>query len=155
MVAGNEFFIDDKPFPLERKEERVSTILNLVGKSSKDTLLVSAAGVEHGDPEEVILIAPGDRFTTKTRDSERKPHDKPIRYKVNGEECSTAENPISVETILRNAGPGAAINIKDLSSYLLENTVDGRRYENLSDLVTVNEGDNFLAIHAGSTPVAL
>ena len=102
----------------------------------------------------MIDLTPGDRFTTRKRDDSEKPVEKPILYTVNGEQNTTLKNPISLESILRNAGAGAAIDITDLGSYYLENMADGRKYENLDDLVTISNGDNFLAIHVGSTPVA-
>lgn len=154
MTPDDQFFIDGKPYKLEHSQEKVPTLLHLAGASTDDAVLVSEDGIEHGDPGELIDIAPGDHFKTKKRDDSRKPIDKPIRYTVNGEQSTTFENPLSLETILRNAGAGAAIDISDLGSYYLENTTDGRKYENLDNLVSLSDGDNFLAIHTGSTPVA-
>ena len=154
MTSDDQFFIDGKPYKLEHSPEKVSTLLHLAGTSADDAFLVSEDGIEHGNPDELIDIAPGDHFTTRKRDDAQKPVDKPIHYTVNGEQNTTLENPLSLETILRNAGAGAAIDIADLGSYYLENTVDGRKYVSLDDLVTISDGDNFLAIHIGSTPVA-
>ena len=154
MTADGQFYIDGKPYKLEHSPAKVSSLLHLAGTSASEAFLVSGDGIEHGNPDELIDIAPGDRFRTKKRDDSQKPVDKPIRYTVNGEENTTIENPLSLESILRNAGAGAAIDVSDLQSYYLENTADGRKYENLDDLVTISDGDNFLAIHVGSTPVA-
>lgn len=154
MTAHGQFFIDDKPYKLEHSPEKVSTLLHLAGTSVSEAILVSEDGTQHGNPDEFIAIAPGDQFWTKKRDHSQKPVNKPIRYTVNGEESTTFENPLSLETILRNAGAGAAIDVTDLQSYYLENTADGRKYQNLDDLVTISDGDNFVAIHVGSTPVA-
>ena len=154
MTADGQFFIDGKPYKLEHSPAKVSSLLHLAGTSASEAFLVSEDGIEHGNPDELIDIAPGDRFRTKKRDDSQKPVDKPIRYTVNGEENTTFENPLSLGSILRNAGAGAAIDVSDLQSYYLENTADGRKYENLDDLVTISDGDNFLAIHVGSTPVA-
>jgi len=154
MTSDGYFFIDGKPHKLERSAEKVSTLLHLAGMSADDAVLVSEDGTEHGNPDELINIAPGNQFTTRKREDNRKPVDEPVHYTVNGEQNTTLENPLSLETILRNAGAGAAIDVADLGSYYLENTVDGRKYDTLDDLVTISDGDNFLAIHAGSTPVA-
>lgn len=154
MTTNGQFFIDGKPYKLEQSPEKVSALLSLAGTSANDALLVSKDGIEHGDPDELIEIAPGDHFTTKKRDGSEKPIDKPIHYFVNGERNTTFENPLSLGFILRNAGAGAAIDVADLGNYYLENTADGRKYENLDDLVTLSDGDNFLAVHVGSTPVA-
>ncbi len=154
MMAKDQFFIDGKRFKLEYSPQKVSALLHLVRKSSSDFLLVSEDGIEYGDPDELVEVAPGNEFSTKKRDDSQKPGERQIRYTVNGEENTTLENPLSLESILRNAGAGAAIDTADLGSYYLENTADGRKYENLDDLVTISEGDNFVAIHVGSTPVA-
>ena len=154
MTVNGQFHIDGKPYELEHSPEKVSALLQLAGTSAKDALLASEDGIEHGNPDELIDIAPSDQFSTRKRDDSQKPVDKPIRYTVNGEQNTTFENPLSLESILRNTGAGAAIDVTDLGSYYLENTADGRKYENLDDLVTVSDGDNFLAIHVGSTPVA-
>ena len=154
MTSSSVFYIDDKPYPLEDSPVKLSTLLVLAGTSTDEALLVAPDGLEYREPDELVHIAPGAHFTTKKRDGDRKPHEKPIRYTVNGEPNTTVENPISVDTILRNAGAGAAIDIADLDSYFLENTSDGHKYESLGDFVTISDGDNFLAIHVGSTPVA-
>lgn len=154
MTTDKVFYIDGKQYPLERSPEKVSTLLHLVSTTADEVLLVSLDGIEYGDPRALVEIAPNSKFTTKKRTGDRKPLEDSITYKVNGEESTTNENPISVETILREAGAGAAIDVADLDSYFLENTVTGKKYENLKDLVQIKEGDNFLAIHAGSTPVA-
>ena len=148
MTSDGQFFINGKPYKLEHNPEKVSRLLQLAGTSTEKAILVSEDGVEHRDPDELIEVRPGEHFTT--RDLEKKT----IRYTVNGEENVTDVNPLSVEVILRRAGAGAAIDVNDIGSYYLENTADGRKYEKLEDLVTISDGDIFLAIHAGSTPVA-
>ncbi len=59
-----------------------------------------------------------------------------------------------METVLRKAGASASIAVEEINNYFLENIKDGRKYENPSDRVEVHEGDEFVAIHAGKTPVA-
>jgi hypothetical protein len=154
MMSSSQFYIDDKPYKLERSPEKVGRLIERAGISSEDVVLVSEDGVEYGNPDELIDIRPGDHFKTKKRDSSDKPLEKPIHYTVNGELNTTSVNPLTLEAILRNAGPGAAIDPNDLGSYYLEHISDGRKYENLDDLVKILDGDNFLAIHVGSTPVA-
>ncbi len=154
MTSDGQFLIDGKPYRLEHSPAKVATLLRLASTSASEAILVSKDGVEHGDPDDLIDVAPGDEFWTKERGEARKPVDRPIRYTVNGEENTSIENPLSLGSILRGAGAGAAIDVSDLQSYYLENTTDGRKYENLHDLVTISDGDNFVAIHVGSTPVA-
>lgn len=154
MMEKAQFFIDGKSYKLEHSSEKVSALLYLAGTSIRESFLVSKDGIEHRNPDESIDIASGDHFETKKRDDSQKPVEKPLRYTVNGEQNTTVENPLSLKSILRNAGAGAAIDVSDLGHYYLENTADGRKYENLGDSVTIVDGDNFLAIHIGSTPVA-
>ena len=154
MTSHDEFFIDGKPFKLESTPLKVAWLLRLVGTSSDDAVLVSGDGIEHGDPDELIEVHSGDHFTTRKRDPAQKPVQKRVRYTVNGEANTTLVNPLPLEAILKSAGPGAAIDLDDLGSYYLENTADGSKYENLDDLVRISDGDNFLAIHVGRTPVA-
>ncbi len=153
-MADSRFFINEIACKLERSPVTVSALLHMAGTSTKNALLISDDGTEHGNPDELIEIAPDVRFKTTMRNDSQEPVETTIRYTVNGEPNVTTEEQLSVGFILRNAGAGAAIDSTDLPSYFLENTADGYRYENLDDLVTVCNGDNFLAIHVGRTPVA-
>ncbi len=77
-----------------------------------------------------------------------------IRYEVNGERQRTEEPRLTVERILRQAGSAAGIDVADIGNYYLERVSDGAEYRNLSDVVTIEDGDRFLAVYAGRTPVA-
>ena len=77
-----------------------------------------------------------------------------VRYQVNGEHQRTEEPQLTVENILRKAGAGAGIDIADIGNYYLERVSDGADCRNLSDVVTIEDGDQFLAVYAGKTPVA-
>lgn len=154
MALDISFFIDEKHYEVKGSPQKLSTLLQLAGKSVEDTVLVSEDGVEYVDPDKLIEVVKDSRFKTRKRDNSSKPVEKRLRYKVNGEQNTTVKNPLSLRHILKNAGAGAGINVNDLDSYYLENTADGRKYEDLGSLVTIADGDNFLAIHAGSTPVA-
>ena len=59
-----------------------------------------------------------------------------------------------MEWILRRAGAGAGIDVADLGNYYLERVSDGAEYRNPSEVVTIADGDRFLAVYAGRTPVA-
>ena len=86
---------------------------------------------------------------------DRKPGDDGfIRYEVNGERQRTEEQPLTVERILRKAGAAAGLDVADIGNYYLERVSDGTEYRNLSDSVTIEDGDRFLAVYAGKTPVA-
>ena len=154
MALNISFLIDEKHYEIKGSPQKLSALLQLAGKSAEDTFLVSEDGVEYVNPSELIDVVKGSQFKTRKRDNSSKPVEKRLRYTVNGEQNTTVNNPLSLRHILKNAGAGAAIDINDLDSYYLENTVDGRKYENLDSLVTIVDEDNFLAIHVGSTPVA-
>ena len=153
MTADTEFFIDDKPFPVGKDQRRVSTLLDMAGTSPDEAVLISNDGVEHRG-EELVRVHPGDRFETKIVDAPQQPVTERIRYTVNGEPNTTDVSPLSLEAILREAGAGAAIEVEEIGSYYLENITTGHRYEDLNDLVPIENGDTFVAIHVGRTPVA-
>ena len=77
-----------------------------------------------------------------------------IRYEVNGERQRTEEPRLTLERILRQAGAAAGIDVADIGSYYLERVSDGKEYRNPSEVVTIKDGDRFLAVYAGKTPVA-
>ncbi len=154
MAPNIPFFIDEKLYEVKESPQKLSKLLQRAGKSPEDAVLISEDGVEYTDPNEFIDIVKNIPFKTRERDNSSKTVETRLRYNVNGEQNTTVNNPLSLRHILKNAGAGAAIDIHDLDSYYLENTIDGRKYENLDRLVTIADGDNFLAIHVGSTPVA-
>jgi len=75
-------------------------------------------------------------------------------YRVNGEPQSTGEDCLTVEQILVAAGNAASVYIEDLHRYYLEDVSGERKWMNLSDKVAISDGDRFLAVYAGKTPVA-
>ncbi|MYB34849.1 MAG: hypothetical protein F4X92_06965 [Gammaproteobacteria bacterium] len=77
-----------------------------------------------------------------------------IHYRVNGEQQTTTDSTLSVEQILRSAGKTASIELQQLDSYILENIKTGNKCESLTDMVNILNGDEFLAVHSGATPVA-
>ncbi|MCY4001919.1 MAG: hypothetical protein OXF06_02115 [Bacteroidetes bacterium] len=147
--------IDDRQLAIQSGSHTPSELLQLAGKSGDDISLVLADGNECPDPNEPIDVVSGDQFTTrKNNQSLRTPTKNLVCYSVNGEPATTDKNPLTLEEVLSNAGPGAAIDTNDLGSYYLESLSDGQRYDSLDCPVKINEGDNFLAIHVGRTPVA-
>jgi len=154
MEKKFHIWIDEEQHMIEAGPKRPSTLLKLAGKSGTNTSLVQENGYECDDPDELINVESGDRFVTKKRISSFNSDEKRVCYTVNGESLTTDKNPLPVGEILRNAGTSAAIDNSDLDSYYLENILDGRKYEQLDSLVSIVDGDNFMAIHVGSTPVA-
>lgn len=154
MVSTTIIFIDGQKCSFEQPQARVAELLNAVNTSTKKSVLVSSDGTEHNDPNELINFNPGEKFVTEECRDFTETDGQFIAFTVNGEACTTTDNPLTVETILQNAGPGAALDLNDLAHYVLENTANGVKYENLDDSVEICNGDNFIAIHVGSTPVA-
>lgn len=153
MSKEIEFFVDEKRFSTLKSELTLADILSLIGVSSDQFFLVSQDGTDYKEQDETIKIHFGDRF--KTRKYEREdPLFAPIHYKVNGEEQITQKDFLTVREILQNAGEAASIDLSQINSYFLENVETGQKYENADDRVDLKEGDQFLAIHVGQTPVA-
>ncbi len=148
------FTINDEKFESPQAHVSVEWLLELVGLRSADAELIRAAtGEVWTKPTEVVKLHDGDASTAKDRGGPPKP-ELQIRYTVNGESQITKTSPLTVEEILRRAGAGAAIDLNQLDSYYLDNVRSGVRYENLGDEVPIADGDQFVALHAGPTPVA-
>lgn len=106
----------------------------------------------------------GPNETNKQPDRARRPGDtqrrdrsdeaRIIHYLVNGERQRTEREALTAEEILRHAGASAGIDVNDLDDYYLECVADDRRYRNLADEVRLKDGDQFLAVYSGRTPVA-
>ena len=77
-----------------------------------------------------------------------------IHYLVNGERQRTEKETMTVEEILRHAGNGAGIDVNDLDNYYLESVTNERQYRDLTDEIKLEDGDQFLAVYSGRTPVA-
>ena len=150
-----EYFVDDKQLSTLKSELTVADIFASAGLSAEQFILISQDGTEHRNQNDIIEIHFGDRFTTEKSEREpTPPAADTIHYKVNGEEQVTQQESLSVEEILRNAGKAASINLEQIDSYILENIETGKKYENLADQVDLKEGDQFLVVHTGATPVA-
>ena len=77
-----------------------------------------------------------------------------VKYQVNGEQQSSRQSVLTMEEILQRAGASAGIDTANLGSYYLERLRDGQRYEQLEEKVNLRDGDRFLAVYSGRTPVA-
>ena len=146
------YFVDEREFVTDTPELTVVGVLERAGYAPDQFYLIRK-GTEYRDPEEVLEIRDGDHFETKVRDRDP-PFPQTIHYKVNGEEQATEHDTLTVEQILRKAGRQASIDVAQISDYYLESINDGRKYERLTDRVAIKEGEQFLALHRGKTPVA-
>ena len=155
MADSIDFFIDDKPHTTSKATQSVADILAISGLSADQFFLISPDGVKYSDAKQNVEVHTGDHFTTKKRDRDSKPETPvEIHFRVNGEQQATTEAALSVEQILRTAGKAASIDLQQLNSYILENIKTGKKYESLTDIVNILNGDEFLAVHSGATPVA-
>ena len=155
MADPVEFFIDDKPYSTYKAIQTVANVLAMAGLTADQFILISSDGTKYLDGGKEIEIHSGERFTTEKRDRDSGPEPvEVIYYEVNGEQQQTSESRLSMEEILRSAGRDASIDLQQLNSYILENIGTGKKYESLDAIVDISNGDKFLAVHSGATPVA-
>ena len=146
------FKINSREFESDRRQVRAAWLAEKAGLDPTGFELVrTTTGETWRDPSAVIELRDGDAFEAKGR---VRPVQRSIRYTVNGELQVTKESPLTVNEILRRAGPDAAIDLDQLDEYYLVNVHTGDRYENPGDEVPVTDGDQFVALYAGPTPVA-
>lgn len=145
MEKPTRFFLQGRTHVAESPLS-VRDLLKMAEASTEAFCIETADGAVLCDPDQAVVIQDGDKFALKRRPA--------VRYKVNGEEQTAVSNPLSVETVLRQAGAAASIDEADLGSYYVESITDGSKYHGLEDSITIKDGDQFLAIHAGATPVA-
>ena len=150
MGKPTQFFLHGTPHVAESPLS-VRELLKIAQVSTDVFCIETADGKVLCDLDQLVEIQDGDKLALKRRPPAETAE---VHYKVNGEEQTTTTNPLSVEAILRQAGAAASIDVADLDSYYLENIADASKYQNLNDLVAIKDGDQFLAIHAGATPVA-
>lgn len=149
------FTINGQEFESPQKRVSVEWLLKLIGWSPKDAELVREdTGETWSDPSAEVELREGDKLEAKAKRDPTPIPEPRIRYTVNGEPQVTEKTPLTVEEILRQAGSDAAIDIAQLDSYYLDNVRTGARYESLGDEVPIADGDQFVALHAGRTPVA-
>ena len=146
------FSVNDGQFDTETSEMPVSEVLSRAGVSADHCDLV-LDGTEYHDRDQRITIRDGDHFQTKTRDR-TPPASRAVHYEVNGEQQTTEHETLTLGAILKSAGPAASIDDSQITDYYLENVADGRKYEELSTPVQIRDGDRFIAVHCGRTPVA-
>jgi hypothetical protein len=146
------FKINRREFASERRQVRAMWLAEQAGLDPTVFELVrTTTGETWRDPSAAVELCEGDAFEAKGR---VRPVEPSIRYTVNGEPQVTGESPLTVNEILRRAGPDAAIDLDQLDEYYLVNVHTGDRYENPGDEVPVTDGDQFVALYAGPTPVA-
>lgn len=146
------FTINGREFESNRRQVRAAWLVGQAGLDPTGFELVrTTTGETWRDPSAAVELREGDAFDAK---GHARPVRRPIRYTVNGEPQVAKESPLTVEEILRRAGSDAAIDLNQLDDYYLDDVRTGTRYEALGDEVPVTDGDQFVALYAGPTPVA-
>ena len=146
------FTINGREFESDRRQVRAAWLAERAGLDPTGFEFVrTTTGETWRDPSAAVELRDGDAFEAKGR---VRPVEPSIRYTVNGELQVTKESPLTVEEILRRAGPDAAIDLDQLEDYYLDNVRTGARYEDPGDEVPVTDDDQFVALYAGPTPVA-
>ena len=148
-----KYTINGKEFTTPISKRKVADLLSEVNLTAQEFILISPDKTEHGDPDELISIHNGEAFTTKPKDKGSK-DGQVIRYKVNGEELKTTNSQMTVEEILKAAGKPASVDVNDLPSYFLQDLKSEQKYENLTDVVSISEGSQYLAVYRGKVSVA-
>lgn len=146
------FSVNDHPLETESPGMTVSEVLDRAGESADHRCLL-LNGTQYDDPDQEITICDGDRFETKARDWNC-PVKRSVHYEVNGERLTADQETLTLKVILTTAGRAATIDESQISDYYLQNIADGRKYEDLSAPVTIQDGARFIAVHCGRTPVA-
>ena len=149
MAKATEFFIDGKPFVTEKQQLTVRELLEMADRGAGTGYVVVKGTTEYADPDKLLEIGFGDKIEIELKPNRTST----LHYKVNGEEQTTDRRVMTADDMLRLAGSAAGIDANDLGSYFIEK-LSGEKYENLSDHIEVADGDEFLAIHRGATPVA-
>lgn len=146
------YFVDGKPQQSERDARFQKEILERAGFAPGRYRLIGENGAEYRRPDERVSLADGEKFEIKPL-RETAPSGE-IRYAVNGEPQTAAASPVPLREILEQAGREAGIEPDDLERYRLENPATEARYAALDEPVPIRDGDKFVAIYIGKTPVA-
>lgn len=146
------YFVDGVEYHTDSDHLTTSDILEKAKISPRENYLVSDSGEEFRQADEMISLRDGEKFEVKIVTEEL--GEITIHYEVNGEQQTTNKNSLSLETILKNAGAGAGINPGEENMFRLENLSTKEKYSDLDKPVVLHDGDKFIAIYAGPTPVA-
>lgn len=147
------FTVDHQEVVGQTSRQRVADLLLHVHLTADQADLITPDGVAHSDADEVITVQDGDALDVRLRKG-KVPRSGLIDYEVNGERQATRDGRLAVGVILERAGRAASIDTSCLGDYYLQDLKTGHRYEGLNEEVIVHDGDRFLAVHGGATPVA-
>lgn len=146
------YFVDGRPQQSNQNTLSQQEILEKAGYPKAEYYLIAENGKEYRSPDDQVPIKNEEKFEVKPLRGTTPSGE--IHYEVNGLPQTTATSPVPLREILEKAGRDAGIGPDDLERYRLENANTGAQYVELAGLVPINDGDKFVAIYVGSTPVA-
>ena len=146
------YFVDGKLQQSDQDTRFQKEILEWAGFAPKQYYLIGENGSEYRHPDDQVPLTDGEKFEVKPLRGTI-PSGK-IHYEVNGEHQTTETSPVLLRDVLEKAGRKAGIEPDDLERYRLENSDTGARYTELDEPVPIQDGDKFVAIYIGKTPVA-
>ena len=146
------YFVDGRLQQSDRDALLQREILEKAGYAEAEYYLIGEDGTEYRGPDDKVPLKDGEKFEVKPLRGAAPSG--VIHYKVNGEIQTAEDSPIPLRDILEKAGRKAGIEPNDLERYRLENSGTEARYEGLDEPVPIHDGDQFVAIYIGKTPVA-
>lgn len=146
------YFVDGRLQQSDRDALSQREILEKAGYAEAEYYLIGEDGAEYRSPDDKVSLKDREKFEVKPLRGTA-PSDV-IHYKVNGEHQTAEASPVLLRDILEEAGRKAGIEPNDLERYRLENSDTGAKYAELDERVPIRDGDQFVAIYVGKTPVA-
>lgn len=146
------YFVNNQPQQSDQSALPQREILAKAGYGAEEYYLIDGSGTEYRAPDAQVPVKDGEKFEVKPL--RKTPPHEVIHYEVNGLRQTTETSPLPLQNILERAGRDAGIGSDDLGRYRLENSATGDKYTNLADPVPIHDGDKFVAIYVGATPVA-
>ena len=146
------YFVDGKLQQSAQDTLSQKEILERAGFVPEQYYLIGENGSEYRDPDDRVPLKDGEKFEVKPLRGTTPSG--VIHYEVNGFPQTTETSPVPLREILEKAGRNAGIGPDDLDRYRLENNDAKTQYTELDEPVPIRDGDKFVAIYIGKTPVA-
>lgn len=147
-----EYFVGGRAQQSDRDTLSQRQILEKADYPEAEYYLIGEDGSEYKNPEDQVFIKDGEKFEAKPLRGMAP--NAVIHYEVNGERQTAEISPVPLREILEKAGQEAGIGPDNLERYRLENRNTGARYTELDEPVPIHDGEAFVAIYVGATPVA-
>ena len=146
------YFVNGKLQQSDQDTLSQKEILERAGFAPEQYYLLSENGSEYRGPDDRVPLKDGEKFEVKPLRGTTPSG--VIHYEVNGSPQTTETSPVPLREILEKAGHDAGVGPDNLERYRLENSDTGARYAELDEPVPIRDGDKFVAIYVGASPVA-